>query len=181
MYNKMKFTNRLIAHLKKFGWEINRHDQGHDAYMTSNHYPKAIQEFMQLMGGLDIQRMSKNGEEVPDSSRVIFNISLTDGVDNDPDSYATFMGVELFPVGVYLPENYDICIDENECVYLIRDEVYCVGNKIYPAIEQILRGDFKDILELDPTNEDEPVWMAYDNEKSKTEVNPTTYQFNYDF
>ena len=79
-----------------------------------------------------------------------------------------------------MPETMDISVDENGCVYLVGEYFYCAGKTFDKGIENVIRSNERNMLELDPRNDDEVIWLEL-TENGNEEVDFDVYEFKYDF
>lgn len=176
----MKFTEELEKHIERSGLshsQISIHDT---SYMGDYNYPDFIRDFLFKYGGLTIAELIPKNQENQTVNKLILDISLTEGVDGISGGYGEFLGVTLYPIGVLKPDSFDVAIDEKGFVYLVGEYLYCCGKNIYGGLENIIRRRAFDTLELDPTNDNEAVWLEYKDGKSRL-VDLDSYEFNYDF
>lgn len=174
----MEFTEKLKKHLKEFGWSKDRNDSSQ--IELAKNYPEFVREFLRNIGGLEIKKYKWKGVELRDVNRVIFGVSHSEGTDGISAGYSEFLGRPLYPIGVYLPETHDISVDDNGCVYLLGEYCYCAGKDFYKGIENLIRGNERNMLELDPENDDEAIWLELTDNGSQP-VDFDSYEFRYDF
>lgn len=82
---------------------------------------------------------------------------------------------ELYVIGLYSPENFDIAVDGNGAVYFLGEYCYCIGRNIYQGVEAIIRIDFGSQLSTDQPDTANGKWFDI---KGK-EVDFTSYIFKY--
>ena len=177
----MKFTKDLQEHLQKHGWSENRKDTTQSKYMTN--YPDFVIEFMQEFGGLTIPELFPKLTDRKVIKRNVFDIGAAEGADGITGAYEEVFNKKLYAIGVLEPGSYDISVDENGYVYLIGEYCHCAGKDFHKGIEQIIRSSFGNMLDLDPRNEDEVIWLdyAHHNNREGEVVDLKTYEFKYDF
>ena len=112
------------------------------------------------------------GGIIREVNKIIFDISLTEGL---AEEYGKFLSKKLFAIGVYMPEAYEIVVDENGFVYLLGESCFCAGKELYEGLERIIRADERNMLELDSSNDTHPVWLKLNE---NIPVNIDSYLFN---
>ncbi len=167
----MEFTNEIVEYIKLNGRQLSG-GAARQSNFTQG-FPEKIKSFMLRYGGLEIKKFHSEGVISREVNKIIFDISLTEGL---AEGYGKFLSKKLFPIGVYMPEAYEIVVDENEFVYLLGESCFCAGKKLYEGIERIIRADERNMLELDPSNDTHPVWLKL-NENESIPVNIDSYLF----
>lgn len=175
----MSFSEEIKVHLKNMGWYKGRKDNSQIDYMNENNYPEFIKQFIIEYGNLEIKDYRERNEEVVDNV-LSLNILKSEGINGVTGDYSEFFNRKLYPIGYFLPESYDVSIDERGYVYLIGEYCYCCGNEIFKGIENIIRMDSFNSLELDPNEENDEVWLEYENGKNKI-VDIESYNFKYNY
>lgn len=175
----MSFTNELENHLKKMGWYQGRNVTDYDVFMEQYDYPEFIKTFLREFGGLKIKDLNPQYdiEKFKKMDRTFINPLLSDGMDSDSvaEDWSRDLGRELYVIGLYLPENYDIAVDENGAVYLLGEYCQCVGKDIYKGLESIIRIDQWSQLEVDATDTASGKWLDVRGK----EIDFDDYEFQY--
>ncbi|MEP0263114.1 SUKH-3 domain-containing protein [Dokdonia sp.] len=171
------FTEELQNHLKEMGWEKGRKKEQFDAFMEQHNYPESIREFIREYGGLLITELIDEKYKQNVINKISLNPLDSDGMNADSvaKDWASDLDRELYVIGLYSPENFDIAVDENGAVYFLGEYCYCISSNIYQGVEAIIRIDFGSQLSTDQPDTTNGKWFDI---KGK-EVDFASYVFKY--
>jgi hypothetical protein len=157
----MVFSKKSIELLKKSGWKSGRKITDKDLELPYEDYPESIKIFLREFGNLKVKC------EVQDYTDVLNELYLDASIpkeklsgDNYIPYYQNILKKKLFPIGLYVPDSYDICCDADGRVYMIGEYCYYRGKNLYEGIENILLG-WDNCLQLD---EETGKWWNEDTE-----------------
>lgn len=176
----MSFTKELEEHIEKQGWFKGRKTNKFDAFMEQYNYPEFIRDFIREYGGLKLIDLKPKHDinHLKTMFRTNINPLMADGMDADSvaEDYASQLGRKLYVIGLYLPENFDIAVDEHGAVYFLGEYCYCLSKNLYEGLECIIRM-YNVSLELDPEDIRSKIWRDFDGKI----VDFDSYEFEYDF
>jgi len=177
----MAFTKELDKHIEVTKTTIKDYsNELNNKFMENHSYPEFLKEFLLEYGGLEIPCYSKEHLEQIVVYRILISANFKHSSAEIPLAYSEVLNMPLYRIGRLIPENDEIVVDENGYVYLLGDTAYCCGKNIFEGLEAIFRIKVSDTLELDPTNDNDVVWLEYKNGENRP-VDLETYEFNYDF
>ena len=160
----MKFiNNQVIKQFEKAGWTAGRSILN-QIKLPIETYPDFVKLFLNEYGLLKVQDIDYKSEiQTYVASFIEFNPDISKGEyedDGNIDYYSSILQKELYCLGYYTPDAYDICCDAGGRVYMLGEYCYYRGNSIYEGIENILLG-WDNTLQLD---EDTGKWWNMDAE-----------------
>ena len=158
----MEFSDAAITLLKKAGWYIGRKLDVEELILPYDDYPQLVIDFLREFGNLEGDCEKQSYTEVVNSFYSFPSMEKEDLTgDNFYPYYSKLIDKKLFPLGGYLPDSYYICCDNDGRVYMIGEYCYFWGNNLIEGIDRILRGNWRNSLQLD---EDTGKWWNDDAE-----------------
>ncbi|MBL7789580.1 MAG: SUKH-3 domain-containing protein [Chitinophagales bacterium] len=146
----MEFNKDVTELLKKAGWKEGRKVSLKELELPLDNYPNFIIEFLQEYGNLKIDCEKQDYSDVANELYLDASIpkEKLEG-DHYIPYYQSIIKRTFFPIGLYLPDSYDICCDVDGRVYKIGEYCFYVGKNLYEGIENILLMNTLQSLQLD--------------------------------
>jgi len=135
----MEFKNKDVKEqLEKAGWKPGRNLKNQITFSYDD-TPEFIKEFLYEYADLKVLRVPHPSLKVEAELYIFSDVEkeFLSG-ENDYPYYQNIIGRKLFPLGVYLPDAYNVCCDADGRVYKIGEYCYSVGKDLYEGIENII-------------------------------------------
>ena len=158
----MEFKDKkVIARLKEARWYEGRNIQDELSFNYEDS-PNFVKEFHYKYANLIIKRVD-DPRMKGEAELHIFSDVEQEFLKGEQDYpyYQGIIGKRLYPLGVYLPDAYNVCCDADGRVYKIGEYCFSVGKNLYEGIENILLMNTLQSLQLD---EDTGKWWNMEAE-----------------
>jgi hypothetical protein len=148
LYSLMEFSKEIKQLLREAGWHPGRNVKGSYILPVSG-YPPFVVNFLNEYASLKIDCMKHEFFSSVDE----LLISPEEGkYEYEADGFYTYynelLKTRLFPLGLFSP-TYNVCCDETGRIFLIGEYCCYRGKNLHEGIENIMRSDWGDSLDLD--------------------------------